>query len=166
MAAMAADFSGLYGRKIPQSPPPYIGPHLYTVWNGPEPDRIAAIWIMQRFVDRDAVFRFIEPLDKVKFGTPFDMPEAGLRRSGTQSATQVLLRERRLRDAKLDELRRVTELAEVTPWLLVSKPDAAGLAERLRQTATSNCGRSLTSACLPALIQNLDVWYGGRAPSR
>jgi Chromate resistance exported protein len=64
-------------------------PHLYTVWNVHEPDRVAAVWVMQRFAYRDAVFRFIEPFEKVKFGTPFDMPEAAVRRTGTQSATRA-----------------------------------------------------------------------------
>src|SRR5262249_31237096 len=98
LGAMAGDFNLRYAPKIPMSPPPYIGPHLYTAWNVPEPDRVAVIWLMQRFVDRSATFQFIAPFEKVKFGKPFDIPEADVRRSATQSATQVLVAERRLKD--------------------------------------------------------------------
>jgi hypothetical protein len=160
--AMAADFNGLYGRKIPQSPPPSMGPHLYTVWNVPEPDRIAVMWVTKRFVDREATFYFIEPFDKIKFGKPFDIPEASVRRSGTQSATQVVVTGLGLKDSKLDALAHMTSLTEITPWMLASDATAGQLAERLRKTSEAACGKSMTRACLPQLLLDLDDWY--RAP--
>ncbi len=161
LSAMAADFNGLYARKIPPSPPAYVGPHLYTAWNVPEPDRVAAIWVMQRFVDRDAVFSFIEPFDRVKFGTPFDMPEASVRRSATHSATERLIATRGLRSRKLDELSQMTDLAEITPWLLVANPEPAALAGQVREAAVSSCGKTLHVRCLPAVMRTLDSWYIG-----
>lgn len=159
LSATAVDFNARFAPRIPKSPPPYIGPHLYTVWNVPEPDRVAVIWTMKRFVDRDAVFQFIEPFEKTKFGKPFDMPEASVRRSGTQSATQILVAEQNLEDAKVGALARMTGLTEVTPWMLASDPDAGALAERLRRTADANCGKRLSAACLPAVLNDLDAWY-------
>ena len=47
LAMIAIDFNRQYSKKIPLSPPAYIGRHLYVVWNVPEPDRIAAIWLTQ-----------------------------------------------------------------------------------------------------------------------
>src|SRR5437879_3204095 len=94
---IAADSNRMYAANIPQSPPPYMGPKLYTVWKVPEPDRVVAIWVMKRFVDHEAQFYFIEPFDKVKFGTPFDMPEAEIRRHGLQSATEFLVSQRNLK---------------------------------------------------------------------
>jgi hypothetical protein len=160
--AMAADFNRLSGKNIPQSPPPYMGPHLYTVWSVPEPDRVAVIWVTKRFVDREAFFHFIEPFEKVKYGTPFDLPEAGVRRSATQSATQVVMAEHGLKDGKLDALAHMTSLTEITPWMLASDPAAGQLAERLRKTAESACGKSMSNDCLPRLLLDLDDWY--RAP--
>ena len=161
LTAMGADFSRNYAAKIPASPPPYIGPHLYTVWNVPEPDRVAVMWVMKRFVDTEAVFYFIEPFDRVRFGSPFDIPEASVRRSSTQSATQRLVAERRLENDRLKALARMTELTEVSPWRLASDSDASRLAERLRLTAQSRCGRALTGVCLPGLMQDLDDWFAG-----
>jgi hypothetical protein len=164
LSAMAADFNGLYGRKIPQSPPPSMGPHLYTVWSVPEPDRVAVIWITKRFVDREAIFHFIEPFEKIKYGTAFDMPEARVRRSGTQSATQVVVAGLGLKDAKLDALAHMTGLTEITPWMLASDPSAGYLAERMRKTAGSACGKSMTNDCLATLLHDLDDWYKAALP--
>jgi len=53
----------------------------------------------------------------------------------------------------------MTGLTEVTPWMLASNPDAGALAERLRRTADANCGKRLSAACLPAVLNDLDAWY-------
>jgi hypothetical protein len=160
LSATAVDFNSRFAPKIPQSPPPYIGSHLYTVWNVPEPDRVAVIWVMSRFVERDAVFYFIEPFDKPKFGKPFDLPEAQIRRTGTQSATEGLVADHHLRnDPKLAALAHMTELTEITPWQLASDREAGWLADRLRTTADTKCGKRLSSSCLPALLSDLDEWY-------
>ena len=159
LSATALDFNRLYGRKIPHSPPPALGAHLYVAWNVPEPDRLAAMWVMKRFVDPDAAFYFIEPFDKVKFGKPFDMPEAGIRRSATVSATQILVQKRGLTDTRLKELARITELTEITPWKLASDAEAERFVERLKNTAKAQCGKSVTNACLPGILGDLDSWY-------
>jgi len=159
LAGMAVDFNQLYARKIPQSPPGYMGSHLYTVWNVPEPDRIAVMWLTKRYVDRDAVFYFIEPFEKIRYGKPFDIPEAQVRRSGTMSATQVVLASLGVNDPKLNQLGRTTGLTEVSPWLLATDMESGRLAERMRSVADKACGKSMTSACLPALLQDLDDWY-------
>ena len=156
---MAVHFDYLFAAKIPQSPPPYVGTHLYTVWNVPEPDRVAVIWVMKRFVDREAVFHFIEPFDKVNVGKPFDMPEAGVRRSGTQSATRVLIADKGLKIAALDELARTTDLIEITPWAVNSDPKGLQLVDRLKTIATNTCGRNLSNSCLPCLMTELDRWF-------
>ncbi len=96
---------------------------------------------------------------KIRFGTPFDMPEAKVRRSGTQSATQVVLASTGLKDEKLEALARMTGLTEISPWMLATDTAAGHLAEHMRKVADSACGRSMTGACLPTLLQDLDDWY-------
>jgi len=159
LTIMAADFHRLYAASLPQSPPAYIGAHLYTVWNVPEPDRVAVIWIMKRFVDRDATFHFIEPFEAIKFGTPFDVPEARVRRSGASSATQVLIAIENLRDPRLDRLAHMTALTEVTPWMLANDSEAGALAGHMRSVAEVSCGRALTNQCLLTLLLDLDDWH-------
>jgi hypothetical protein len=160
LVLIAADAHRSYAVNIPQSPPAYIGPKLYTVWNVPEPDRVSVIWIMQRFVDREARFHFIEPFDKVKFGMPFDMPEAEIRRRGAQSATEVLLGRQSVdMTTKLQALAHMTNLTEVSPWALATDAEAGRLAEIIRGIVYRNCGQSLRSSCLDNLLAEMDRWY-------
>jgi hypothetical protein len=60
---------------------------------------------------------------------------------------------------KLDELSRMTDLAEITPWTLMSEPEAADLAERIRHAASRTCGRTIRSGCVLEVFKTLDTWY-------
>lgn len=160
LALIATDSYRRYSTKLPPSPPAYMGPHLYTTWDVAEPDRIVAMWITQRFVDPQATFYFIKPFDPLKYGQPFDVPEAEIRRHGIRSATQFLLDERGLNsDAKLNTLARMTYLNEVTPWMLASDPEAGQLTQRLRLAADKHCGQNLNTNCIEQLFSELDQIY-------
>lgn len=159
LAGIAADFYGRYASHLPASPPPYIGPHLYTTWDVPEPDRIVAMWVMRRHVDGEAKFHFIPPFEAIRYGRPFDLPEAEIRRHGLQSATEFLLAQRGLEsDAKLTQLARMTHLNEITPWMLASDPEAGRLTEALRARADQACGKALSNGCMDQLFSFLDTW--------
>ena len=68
LSVIALDFHMRYGHALPQSPPSYIGRHLYTTWNLLEPDRISALWMMKRFVDTRAHFQFVPPFTAITHG--------------------------------------------------------------------------------------------------
>lgn len=159
IALIAADFNVRYARALPPSPPPYIGPHLYTTWDVPEPDRVVAMWV-QRRVEPGARFYFIKPFEAIKYGKPFDVPEASVRRHGVQSATQFIVEQQGLgSDAKLQALARMTYLNEVTPWMLASDPEAGRLTEMLRGAADRECGATLNADCAERLFLFLDQVY-------
>lgn len=159
IALIAADFHARYAAALPPSPPPYIGPHLYTTWDVPEPDRVVAMWVLRR-VEPGARFYFIKPFEPIKYGKPFDIPEAAVRRHGVQSATQVLIEQQGLgSDARLREFARMTYLNEVTPWMLASDPAAGRLTELLRGAADRECGAALNPACAERLFSVLDEVY-------
>jgi hypothetical protein len=163
LSLIAADSYRRYSRSLPPSPPAYIGAHLYTTWDVAEPDRIVAMWITQRFVEPQATFYFIKPFDAIRYGQPFDVPEAEIRRHGIRSATQFLLEQRGLNsDAKLNTLARMTYLNEVTPWMLASDPEAGQLTQRLRLAADRECGQSLSTNCIDRLFSELDRFYQER----
>src|SRR5882672_1090337 len=129
---VAADFHQRHARTIPASPPPDIGPDLFVTWNVPEPDRIGAIWLMRRFVHPGARFHFVEPMSIVSFGTPFDLPEAQIRRSQDRSAFDLALeRAGRQDDPALRPLARMCYMTEIRPWALASDEEARRLAEGL-----------------------------------
>jgi hypothetical protein len=163
LSLIAADSYRSYARNLPPSPPAYIGPHLYTSWDVPEPDRIVAMWVTKRFVDPQASFYFIKPFESIRYGRPFDVPEAEIRRQGLRSATQFLLEQRGINaDAKLNTLARMTYLNEVTPWMLASDPEAGQLTQRLRLAAEKECGQSMNSNCVERMFDELDRFYQER----
>jgi hypothetical protein len=157
---IAADFNLRYAASLPPSPPPYIGPHLYTTWNVPEPDRVLAMWVTRRFVEPQARFYFIQPFDAIKYGQPFDLPEARIRRQGMQSATQFILDQQGLQaDPKLNALARMTYLNEVTPWMLATDTEAGQLTQTIRAAAEKECGKTLNMNCTERLFETLDRIY-------
>lgn len=157
---IAADFNMRYAGSLPPSPPPYIGPHLYTTWDVPEPDRVLAMWVTRRFVEPQARFYFIKPFDAIKYGQPFDLPEAQIRRRGMQSATQFILDQNGLKtDPKLNALGRMTYLNEVTPWMLATDPEAGQLTQTIREAAEKECGKTLNMNCTERLFETLDRIY-------
>src|SRR5262249_24574140 len=92
-------------------------------------------WVLKRYVDPRAEFFFIEPFTHAKFGTPFDLPEAQFRRTGTRSTTELLLAKRELSgDPRLTEIGAMTHLFEITPWLLPSNPAAFQFGRELKLT--------------------------------
>ncbi len=132
IALVAIDFHRRHAETIPVSPPSDIGPDLYVTWNVPEPDRIGAIWLMRRFVNPQARFHFVEPMSLVSFGTPFDLPEAQIRRSQNGSAFDAALeRAGRQDDPAMRPLARLCYMTEIRPWGLASDDEARRLAERL-----------------------------------
>jgi hypothetical protein len=164
LVGIAADFDRRHGRDLPPSPPPYLGPHLYTTWDVLEPDRLAALWVQRRFVDRQARFFFVPPFSHINHGTAFDTPEAGIRRSGTGSATEVLLAQHGVHlDDKLTVLAQMTHLYEVTPWRLQLDREAYRLGQGMLATV-ADCPRRETAACAERAFRFLDRWYetGGR----
>jgi len=127
---IGADSYQMHATSIPNSPPPYIGQHLYVTWNVPEPDRVGAIWLMQRYVDQRARFHFIEPMSSIGFGTPFDLPEAEIRRYHNRSTFQVLLeRTDKASDPAMQRLAEFCYVMEIHPWAVGSQSELLGLVD-------------------------------------
>jgi hypothetical protein len=159
IGAIAADFHLRHGRALPPSPPGYLGTHLYTTWNVLEPDRLAALWVFQRFVEPQARFHFVAPFSPMAYGIPFDTPEAEVRRSGTQSVTEILLAQNRLQaNPELALLARMTHLYEVTPWMRPADPAASRFGQELI-AATGQCPLPDITPCVERAFHYLDTWY-------
>ena len=157
IAGIALDFHRHHAATIPVSPPADIGPDLFVTWNVPEPDRIGAIWLVRRFVNPRARFHFVEPMSIVSFGTPFDLPEADLRRSQNRSAFEVTLeRAGRQDDPAMEPLVRMCYMTEIRPWALGADEEARALAAALA-ARIGDC-RDLRD-CLEAGIGWFDETY-------
>ena len=159
IGAIAADFHRRYSATLPPSPPVYLGAHLYTTWNVLEPDRLVAMWVLQRFIDPQARFHWVPPFSPLTYGRPFDTPEAVIRRSGTQSATEVLLAQNALQhDRRLARLAHMTHLYEITPWMRPADLAATQLGQDLL-AATGPCTPQEIARCIERAFHYLNTWY-------
>lgn len=164
VGAVGGDSFRRHAPSIPPSPPPYIGEHLYTTWSVPEPDRVAVLWLVERFVDPKAQFHYIEPFSAVRFGTPIDIPEANVRRSGARSATERLVEELGLvEDPAMRALGEMTHLFEIARWRLPAHPDAHRFGLELIE-AVGACEEE-PALCMRRGMSFLDEWYEASSTS-
>jgi hypothetical protein len=161
---VGADFHRVHAAKLPASPPPRMGPHLYVTWNVLEVDRLITLWLIQRFHDPDARFALLPPFTKTPYGTPVDVPESEIRRSNTASAAEVALDRLGLRrDPALVRLAAVATFYEIYPW--ATPPGDARIGAELRDAASA-CGETPGDACLERLFVRIDDWYGAQRQPR
>jgi len=62
----------------------------YSTWENMEIDKCASAWLVWRFTDKDAVFRFVPKGKLITQGIPFDVPEAQIRRYHNLSAFEYI----------------------------------------------------------------------------
>lgn len=90
--------------------------HTYVTWANLEPDRCASVWLIGRFVDRDARFEFVAPGTSVTNGIPLDVPGAEYARTPTRSTFEVVLQKSGVRAPGLSELAKALRQIEVAYW--------------------------------------------------
>jgi rhodanese-related sulfurtransferase len=96
----------------------------------PKIDRIACPWLVSRFIDRDAVFQFVEPahvLDVAKEagGIAYDIEGAPFTHDGPLCTFDTLIRDFGIEDPHLDALALIVRGADTARLDLA--PEAAGL---------------------------------------
>ena len=92
------------GEGVPVAPDEFRG-RTWVTRAGVQVDRIASAWLIRRFIDAEARFRFVRPPEKVeKSQIRFDMFEAEFTHEGDLCTFEVLLRRFALRDGVLARL--------------------------------------------------------------
>ena len=97
-------------------------------------DRVACPWLIKRFVDRDAEFRFVPEADLLKIAaqeqaTPFDatrFPEVVLNHRGDRCTFEAILEDFKRTDPALERLGRIVRAADVKGQEHVA-PEGLGL---------------------------------------
>ena len=116
---------------IPRSAPAETGVetnHLYVTWQGLEPDKCAAAWLIKRFVDKDARFVLLPPGTTPANGVAFDIPSAKFR-STHRSTTFDTIYEAWVekKDGRLEQIRRIIKDLEFNKWEPPVTPESRGL---------------------------------------
>jgi hypothetical protein len=90
-------------------------------------DRAACAWLIRRFIDREAVFVFVDdPEDVPADATPFDMRGVELSHHGGDCSFETILRRYELSDPVLWDLARIVHEADLADDRF-DAPEAAGL---------------------------------------
>ncbi len=89
---------------------------VFSTWEGFEADKCASIWLIKRFIDKNAVIKFFPKGEIIKEGIPFDTPDAKFRRYHNMAAFESILRHYNLHDPKLTYMGKIIHDIEVNIW--------------------------------------------------
>ena len=89
---------------------------VFSTWEGFEADKCASIWLIKRFIDKNAIIRFFPKGEFISEGIPFDTPDAKLRRYQNMSTYESILKSYNLQDPKLVYIGKIMHDIEVNIW--------------------------------------------------
>jgi len=99
--------------------------HVFSTWEGFEVDKCASIWLIRRFVDKDASFRFYPKGAAVETGIPFDTPDAQLRRYHNRSTFESIIAHYHISDEKVQHIGKIVHDSEINIWGKKVMPETA-----------------------------------------
>lgn len=88
----------------------------YVTWQGLEPDKLASLWLLKRFVDPQAEFTLVSRGSMISKGIPFDVPSAQFKRSHSQSTFESILKDQGINDEKLIYIGKIIHDIEINTW--------------------------------------------------
>lgn len=91
-------------------------PQVFSTWEGFEADKCASIWLIKKFIDKNAMIRFYPKGETITQGIPFDTPDAKFRRYYNMSTFESLLKHYKIKDPKVNYIGRIIHDIEVNVW--------------------------------------------------
>ncbi len=121
-------------------------------------DRAASAWLIERFVDADATFVYVDDLDDVPAdATPFDMLGADLTHHGPDVTFETILRRYDLADPALWRLAEIVHEADVRDERF-DAPEAPGFDVLVRALSADRSDEE-TRALVGKLLDSLHRWF-------
>lgn len=90
--------------------------HIYTTWENMEIDKCSSAWLIKRFIDKNASFKFVPKGTLITEGIPFDVPEAEIRRYNNMSAFEYIIRKNKINDPALQKMAEIIHDIEINYW--------------------------------------------------
>jgi hypothetical protein len=90
--------------------------HLYSTGSILEFDRCASAWLIKRFIDPKAEFKFFPDGEFIKEGIAFDTPDAGLFRTHSRATFEVIMEKYGIKDQKIVQLAEYIHDIEINFW--------------------------------------------------
>jgi len=91
-------------------------PNIYATWENMEIDKCASAWLVKRFVDKNAEFRFYPKGTLITEGIPFDVPQAEIRRYHNMAAFEYLMKKHKISDPALRKTGEIIHDIEINHW--------------------------------------------------
>ena len=127
---------------------------LWATRRGCHVDRTACVWLIRRYLDGDATFRFFgDPAEAPEGAELFDVAGARLGHRGDDCSFETFLKEYGLEDAVLREIGEIVHDADLMDEKY-GRPEADGLDAIVR-------GMQLALPDDEALTRHTDVLYDG-----
>ncbi len=112
------------GRMRPQDRVSMPAEHVYVSWDTMEFDKCVAVWLILRFIDKDAQFRFVPTDTEITQGKPFDIPGAEWSRKHRKCTSQCILESIKSTDPAVEKIVLIASRTELNFWQLDRWPDA------------------------------------------
>lgn len=112
-------------------------PRIFSTWEGFEADKCASIWLIKKFIDSKAQFKFFPKGELITEGIPFDTPDAELRRDQHQSTFESLAKKYTIKDSAIMEMGNIIYDIEVNVWGKKVYQESRKIEEDIRNIITS-----------------------------
>lgn len=89
---------------------------VFSTWDIFEPDKLASIWLIKRFVDPEAQIKLYPRGEPVTEGIPFDTPDAEFRRYHNMSTYEMLRKHYKIDDPRCQYISRIIHDIEINTW--------------------------------------------------
>jgi hypothetical protein len=139
---------------------------VWVTRRDPHIDRLATAWLIRRFVDPAARFRFVDPAGgAVRSGErSFDMVGADFTHEGDRCSFETMCQRRGLKDAALQQLAEIVHDLDLKDGKF-GRPDAAGVQRLVDGLAAAHADSAArVSAALP-IFDALFAAFGGQLPA-
>ena len=112
---------------FPQAAAPKEKTQVYATWDTMEMDRLACLWLIKRFIDPQAVFRFYPQGTLEMEGVQVDTPVSRFRRTQQQTAYESLLKAHSISDPALLAMGELVRDVELNIWGVKKVPESQGV---------------------------------------
>jgi hypothetical protein len=134
---------------------------VFSTWEGFEADKCASIWLIKRFVDTGAIIKFFPKGEIITEGTPFDTPEAKLKRYHNMSTFETILKQYNLTDPRLIHLGEIIHDIEINIWERKRFEETASVRHAVNEVIQS---AKSSAEVIEKTLSYLDGLYAGMGP--
>jgi hypothetical protein len=97
-----------------------------------EADKLASIWLIKRFVDKEANFQFVTDELPLTNGIPIDAPEGDLRRYANNSCFETIVNKYRIQAPGMQRFGRIIRDIEINYWAEKYFPETVPLSQEIK----------------------------------